>query len=164
MIVPTRYNDKHAYLLCFVDNSRTAKHLAHLHGREELIDSRHLLLRETDVGSSDILLQSAQAACAWYWHNPRFLAHHPCQRYLRRSGMLLHGKLFYHFKKTFVLLETVLLILRHYCTIVSLRVKNRLGVVTLREQAVGKWRESHKPYTKFLHTGKRLSCQRAIIE
>ena len=69
--------------------------------------------------------------------------------------MLLHGKLFNHFKQTFVLLETVLLILRHYCTIVSLCVKLRLGVVALREHSVGKWRESHKTHAKFLAHGEK---------
>lgn len=106
------------YSILLLDDSRTAKHLTHFHRVECLVNLVNLFLRKSDVSCPDVLLHPAKTAGAWDGKYPWLLAEHPCERHLPRCGVVGLSQLVEHLKKILVLRKTLLLILRHYGTVV----------------------------------------------
>lgn len=97
---------------------RPTEHIAHFHIIKFLVNLLHFFSCQGDVGSTDILLQAAEASCTGDGYNPRTLAKHPCEGDLRRRGMMFFGKTVKQGEQVTVLLETLFAELWHGSTVI----------------------------------------------
>src|SRR5262245_20708408 len=126
--------------------------------RKRLIDAEEFILIQLELYGADVLFESGDLRCARNRHDPRLLCQQPCERDLRRRGVLPRGERLQPLDESEIRLPVVLRESRNHVAEVG-RVEHRLFVDLAGEETLAEWAERHESDPQLIECGKHFSLR-----